>query len=47
MNRAGADAASKKLVSVLALDAGFEGITASALEALTLAFENCKANLSR
>ncbi|KAF9938755.1 hypothetical protein BGZ67_010519 [Mortierella alpina] len=40
MDRAGADAASKKLVSVLALDAGFEGITASALEALTQAFEN-------
>ncbi|KAI1306700.1 transcription initiation factor TFIID subunit 8 [Mortierella claussenii] len=34
------NATCKKLISVLALDAGFEGITASALEALTSALEN-------
>ncbi|KAF9963071.1 hypothetical protein BGZ65_006136 [Modicella reniformis] len=35
-----AEATCRKLVSVLALDAGFEGITASALETLTRTFEN-------
>ncbi|KAG0270754.1 hypothetical protein BGZ95_001559 [Linnemannia exigua] len=34
------EATCKKLVSILALDAGFEGITASALESLTRVFEN-------
>jgi hypothetical protein len=42
MDSATAEATCKKLVSVLALDAGFEGITASALESLTRVFENCK-----
>ncbi|KAF9110896.1 hypothetical protein BGX27_005735 [Mortierella sp. AM989] len=40
MDSATAEATCKKLVAVLALDAGFEGITASALESLTRAFEN-------
>ncbi|KAF9933023.1 hypothetical protein FBU30_006698 [Linnemannia zychae] len=40
MDSVTAEATCKKLVSVLALDAGFEGITASALESLTRAFEN-------
>ncbi|KAG0289799.1 hypothetical protein BGZ96_006709 [Linnemannia gamsii] len=40
MDSATAEATSKKLVSILALDAGFEGITASALESLTRVFEN-------
>ncbi|KAF8933236.1 transcription factor TFIID complex subunit 8 C-term-domain-containing protein [Dissophora ornata] len=40
MDSATAEATCRKLVSVLALDAGFEGITASALESLTHAFEN-------
>lgn len=42
MDSATAEATCKKLVSVLALDAGYEGITASALESLTRVFENCK-----
>ncbi|KAG0196698.1 hypothetical protein BGX28_009844 [Mortierella sp. GBA30] len=40
MDRVTAEATCRKLVSVLALDAGFEGITASALDSLTRAFEN-------
>ncbi|KAI7819971.1 transcription factor TFIID complex subunit 8 C-term-domain-containing protein [Gamsiella multidivaricata] len=40
MDSVTAEATAKKLVSVLALDAGFEGITASALESLTRAFES-------
>ncbi|KAG0306577.1 transcription initiation factor TFIID subunit 8 [Dissophora globulifera] len=39
MDGATADATCRKLVAVLAMDAGFEGITASALDALTNAFE--------
>ena len=42
MDSATAAATCKKLVSILALDAGYEGITASALESLTLVFETCK-----
>jgi len=42
MDSATAEATCKKLVSILALDAGYEGITASALESLTRVFENCK-----
>ncbi|KAG0380518.1 hypothetical protein BGX24_007713 [Mortierella sp. AD032] len=40
MDSVTAEATCKKLVSILALDAGFEGITASALESLTRVFEN-------
>ncbi|KAG0028274.1 transcription initiation factor TFIID subunit 8 [Podila clonocystis] len=40
MDSATADATCKKLVSILALAAGFEGITAGALYTLTNAFEN-------
>ncbi|KAF9297238.1 transcription initiation factor TFIID subunit 8 [Mortierella antarctica] len=40
MDGATADATCKKLVSILALAAGFEGITAGALYTLTNAFEN-------
>ncbi|KAG0054708.1 transcription initiation factor TFIID subunit 8 [Gryganskiella cystojenkinii] len=40
MDAATAEATCKKLVAVLALDAGFEGINASALESLTRVFEN-------
>ncbi|GJJ73347.1 transcription initiation factor TFIID subunit 8 [Entomortierella parvispora] len=40
MDSATAEATCKKLVSILALAAGFEGITASALESLTRSFEN-------
>lgn len=40
MDSATVEATSRKIISVLALDAGFEGITASALEALTRAFES-------
>ncbi|KAF9208280.1 transcription initiation factor TFIID subunit 8 [Podila verticillata] len=40
MDSATADATCQKLVSILALAAGFEGITASALYTLTNAFEN-------
>ncbi|KAF9341101.1 transcription initiation factor TFIID subunit 8 [Linnemannia elongata] len=40
MDSATAEATCKKLVSILALDAGYEGITASALESLTRVFEN-------
>ncbi|KAF9119702.1 hypothetical protein BGW39_000109 [Mortierella sp. 14UC] len=40
MDSVTAEATCKKIVSVLALDAGFEGITASALESLTRVFEN-------
>ncbi|KAF8945555.1 hypothetical protein BGZ47_002447 [Haplosporangium gracile] len=40
MDSVTAEATCKKLVSILALDAGFEGITTSALESLTRVFEN-------
>ncbi|KAF9083363.1 hypothetical protein BGX23_011552 [Mortierella sp. AD031] len=40
MDSVTAEATCKKLVSILALDAGYEGITASALESLTRVFEN-------
>ncbi|KAF9900203.1 hypothetical protein EC991_007788 [Linnemannia zychae] len=46
MDSVTAEASCKKLVSVLALDAGFEGITASALESLTRVFENYPAALT-
>ncbi|KAF9352615.1 hypothetical protein BGX26_009595 [Mortierella sp. AD094] len=40
MDSATAEATCRKLVAILALDAGFEGITAPALDSLTRAFEN-------
>ncbi|KAF9438851.1 transcription initiation factor TFIID subunit 8 [Entomortierella beljakovae] len=40
MDSVTAEATCKKIVAILALDAGFEGITASALETLTCALEN-------